>query len=321
MKRVLSILLVTLLAFSAMSIMAVGAVGDPTVSVASVSATAGEEVEVNLSVANNPALTYLKVKVAYSANDVELLSAKTAAPAEFTFISNIKNTNHNPLTVQIDAEDGVEYSGAFATLKFKVLDGAKTSDVTITAVQGFDTDMKKVTFGNSVNGKITVNAPQPSGQAAFEQAIAAPMTKDADDDFGSVANFKGLEMLGVQQKTDVDDIRFVTAVSKDVLNDAGVVDYGYVVTKSSKSKADAEAAIGNLTADVVKYSCKDTTCTAAGAYGDGSKDYSYVTFGVNNIPAGKCVLARFYVQTNYNTTYYYAVYDGTKAGIVYTYAA
>ena len=319
MKRVLSILLVTLLAFSAMSIMAVGAVGDPTVSVASVSATAGEEVEVNLSVANNPALTYLKVKVAYSANDVELLSAKTAAPAEFTFISNIKNTNHNPLTVQIDAEDGVEYSGAFATLKFKVLDGAKTSDVTITAVQGFDTDMKKVTFGNSVNGKITVNT-QPSAEDAFKQAIAAPMTKAADDTFGNVDNFKGLEMLGIQEKAGAGDIRFVTAVSKDVLTDAGVVDYGYVVTKSSKSKADAEAAIGNLTADVVKYSCKDTTCTAAGAYGDGSKDYSYVTFGVNNIPAGKCVLARFYVQTQYETVYYYATY-GEKAGIVYTYAA
>ena len=314
MKRVLSILLVTLLAFSAMSIMAVGAVGDPTVSLETVTATAGDQVAVKLSVANNPDLSYLKVKVGYSANDVELTKAATAAPGEFTFTTNIKNANHNPLSIQFDAEDGVEYSGDFATLTFNVLSGAQTSALTISEVTAYDKDLKKVTF-TTVNGGITVNAAQPS--AAFEQAIAAPIAKDADDTFGDVDNFQGLEMLGVQQKTGANDIRFVTAVSKDVLTDAGVVDYGYVVTKSSKSKADAEAAIGNLTADVVKFSCKGTTCAAAGAYGDGSKDYSYVTFGVNNIPAGKCVLARFYVETNYDTTYYYAVYDGTKAGIVY----
>ena len=197
-------------------------------------------------------------------------------------------------------------------------DGAQDPDATYVAgAEGYyyDADAQAV--------KTWTEEPassDPDSEAAFQQAIAAPITKAADDDFGSVANFKGLEMLGVQEKADASDIRFVTAVSKDVLTDKGVVDYGYVVTKSSMSKADAEAAIGNLTADVVKFSCKDTTCTAAGAYGDGSKDYSYVTFGVNNIPEGKCVLARFYVQTQYETVYYYATY-GEKAGIVYTYAA
>nr|MCR5653980.1 starch-binding protein [Ruminococcus sp.] len=154
----------------------------------------------------------------------------------------------------------------------------------------------------------------------LEGEIAAPIAKAADDTFGTIANFKGLEMLGIQEKTDASDIRFVTAISKNILNDKNVVDYGYVVTKSSKSKAEAEAALPNLTPAVAKFSCKGTTCAAAGDYGDGSKDYSYVTFGVNNIPAGKCVLARFYVETKLGTTYYYATYDGDKPGIVYTVA-
>ncbi|MBQ7504984.1 MAG: starch-binding protein [Ruminococcus sp.] len=180
----------------------------------------------------------------------------------------------------------------------------------------------------------TWGAPEPSTAAStaatqdtsaatdkdnFEAAIAASITKADDDDFGSVASFKGLEMLGIQEKSGANDIRFVTAVSKAVLEDENVIDYGYIVAKSSKTKDEVDNLIGTLSQK--EFSCKGTTCAAAGTYGDGSKDYSYVTFGVNNIPADKFVLARFYVKTKYSTTYYYATYDAEKAGIVYSYAA
>ena len=319
MKRVLSILLVTLLAFSVMSIMTVGATGDPTITVETVEGTAGNQVDVKVSISNNPGITFLQVKVAYSANDVSISKATGVAPyAPLT--TNLRNANHNPALVQFDSEYAVSDNGDFAKLTFDVLEGAKTSDLTITSVSAFDNDLKPVNFAK-VNGKITVQSAAPSAQDQFEAAIATPITKGSDDVFGgNVAFTKGLEMVGVQEKANASDVRFITAVSKDVLNDAGVTDYGYVFAKSSKKVADDK--IANLTVNSVKaankYSCKGSTCAAAGAYGDGSKDYSYVTCGVNNIPEGYDIVARFYVETSYGTTYYYATY-GNLDGIVYSY--
>ena len=320
MKRVLSILLVTLLVFSAMSIVAVNATGEPTFTVGSATITPEDTtVSLPVTISNGAEISYYKIKVQYSATDLSFKSITDEKAGGDVTINNQKGV------MSVVFADPTVLNGKVATLNFDVLSGAKTSDVTVTyeaTVLNLNTfESENVNF-TVVPGTVTVNAPQPSAEDAFKQAIAAPMTKAADDDFGSVANFKGLEMLGVQEKADASDIRFVTAVSKDVLNDAGVVDYGYVVAKSSSSYAEAQAKLANLTADTPSrtFTCKDSTCTAAGAYGDGSKEYSYVTFGVNNIPVGKCVLAKFYVKTQYTTTYYYAPY-GDAEGVVYTYAS
>ena len=317
MKKVLSILLVTLLAFSAMSIMAVNAV-DPTVSLETVTGKAGEQVEVNLNVANNPGLTALQVKFTYSATDVSINKATAVAP--FTPVTtNIKNANHNPFLVQYDFEEAVEGDGTVCKLTFDVLEGAKASDLTITSVSAFDDNMKKVTFA-TVNGKINIESAPID---PIQELIDTPIVPVAADEtaFKPANGFaSGLELIGAQKKIKDSDVRFITAVSKDVL--AQAVDYGYIFAQTNAAPANDKIKNFTYAKAAKKYSCVGTTCELAGDFGDPAKgtDYTYVTCCVNNIKSGKTVTGRFYVETEAGTTYYYAKTADNVDGLVYSVA-
>ncbi len=329
MKRVLSILLVAILAFAALPLVANATGDNPTFSLTNASGKVGDEVTVNLNVADNPGITALQLWVEYSSTDLKLKSVANGT----TFVGGKWSFNQldetglskNPFTIYIDNdEEDSSANGLVATMTFEILDGAQDSAITVYPETVYNTtDVDDVAFDYK-GCTVTVEAAADPA-AAFEAAIAAPVASDAADPWNTLySNFKGLEMVGVQKKADDSDVRFVTAVSKDVLNDAGVTDYGYIFARTNKSAEAVTNTIGNLTMATAKnkYSCYGTDNTAAGDFGDPSKDtaYKYVTCGVNGIPAGKTVVARFYVETTYGTTYYYATY-GNLAGIAYSVAA
>ena len=120
-----------------------------------------------------------------------------------------------------------------------------------------------------------------------------------------------------------DSLRFVTEVSSEVLamlNADENADYGYVFAALSTTSAAtyAQLTIDNKKAHV--YSCKHTTNTVAGEYGNdnyNSTDYKYVTAAINDVPNPAKLVARFYIT--YNGTTYYVNYAGTAdTGVVFS---
>lgn len=134
----------------------------------------------------------------------------------------------------------------------------------------------------------------------------------------SSVEYRGSMLLGVQKKSDAArSVRFVTELSSAVMGHSDVVDYGYVLKKSSDSVAAAKQSAGSLTVNNgYKYSLKGTFNRFTGDYGSSdltSTPYKYITLAVNNITDDNTtVLARFYVQTS-DKTYYSSYIDSTGA--------
>ena len=160
-----------------------------------------------------------------------------------------------------------------------------------------------------------------SGDEVLDSLIGKSVGPDSADPNFSMFGFmpgkvySSLDLLGVQKKGDgTNSLRFVTAVSSELLSDKRVIDYGYIFTSTSKATLTAKQNAGNLTIENgKKYSCKGTYNTMTGSYGGEEvtdTPYKYVTAAVNNVDVNKAVVARFYIQTEGET--YYASYTDSS---------
>ncbi|MCR5652598.1 MAG: hypothetical protein K6F88_02245, partial [Ruminococcus sp.] len=153
--------------------------------------------------------------------------------------------------------------------------------------------------------------------------------KDENDPLKNASNlsYKGARFLGYQSRaflteaTQPNSLRFFTEVSSEilnVLNNDASADYGYLFMLV---KSDGSADYNNLTVNNTKahkYSCKGTTNTVAGDFGNANynaTDYKYVTAAVNDIPENVKYVARFYIV--YNGTTYVQYGDGDETGVVF----
>ena len=150
-----------------------------------------------------------------------------------------------------------------------------------------------------------------------DSEMTKELTPDANDEniakFGFDANitYSGAKLLGVQKKKDgTQSMRFISAVSSDILNASNVEDYGYVLTATTLDSSVVKPNLGKLTAyNGNVYSCKGLGNTISGKYGSDEEatNYKYITMAVNNIPEGRGIAARFFVKTK-DGTYHYAKY-------------
>jgi hypothetical protein len=155
--------------------------------------------------------------------------------------------------------------------------------------------------------------------AEEESAAEVEMTPETEDTLG-VTFQKSLELVGVQKKADSDtnDMRFVSVINSDLIENA--TDYGYIIGTTSKDKAQAMSEAAKITlenASKYKVSCKETSNQISGAYGEYESDtnYKYVTAAVENITnTSKTIFARVYVTLEDGTTLYgkYITVDETE---------
>lgn len=134
------------------------ATSSPMFMVSSTSGKCGDIVYVNVIISNNPGITALQLNINYSSQDLKLVSVNDKKlfddPISYSqldknpfiiswFSSNSKNVNNN---------------GTMATLEFKILDNAKTGDITVSYDEEnvFDSQFNNVKF-STVSGKVTVN--------------------------------------------------------------------------------------------------------------------------------------------------------------------
>lgn len=150
--------------------------------------------------------------------------------------------------------------------------------------------------------------------------IDKPITAGGDDVIANnnpdlAESYIGGRFLGFQkaalngEDTKTNSLRFVTEISSEILeilNNDENADYGFVFVALSTTST---ATYDQLTVENSKarvYSCKDTTNTVSGDYGDTdfySTEYKYITAGINDIPSPARLAARFYITYKGETHY------------------
>lgn len=188
------------------------AAGDPTIEVASVEAKAGETVKVTISLKNNPGITLMKLLLDYDESKLELVPATVELPNQAAYENvddyiaacraaadpvfgddvawNKDNCWYLPVTesgkvvglnwmyTYSSAPYGYVFDGVFATLTFKVKDGAtgeipvsvkfdendKPAVVTNETGSGDDLVLEYADVNFAVTaGKVTVKGDEPAG--------------------------------------------------------------------------------------------------------------------------------------------------------------
>lgn len=158
MKKLISvILLVTLSLFANISLVSATST-TPKFSVTSASGKCGDSVYVSINIENNPGITALQLNINYSASDLELVSIEDNKL--FSDSITYSQINRNPFVISWFSSNSknITNSGKVATLEFKILDGAETSDISISydADNVFDSSFNNINFGTS-SGKVSVN--------------------------------------------------------------------------------------------------------------------------------------------------------------------
>lgn len=219
MKKITGIMLAVAIFFSMMTVASFGADGKITLS--SASSVAGGEVELTLSIMDNPGITSALFTVEY---DKEKLTLK-----EVTDEGNLGTPNHsddyslaeyslswyNPL-----AEEDYTYNGNIATLTFEIAEGAAVGEypITLSVKEAYNAKMQPVTL-LSENGEITVYANESFEGITF-----------SDKSFVYDGTEKSLEIEGVLPEgaevsyenngaTDVSETTVTAVITKEGYDD------------------------------------------------------------------------------------------------------
>lgn len=178
MKKLLALCLTVMLVVAMVPAFAVSADAAPTITVSSAEGYAGDEITVDVSLANNPGFVSMKLLVAYDAEVLELTNK--AAGATFGTMAFSQTMDANPYILNwVDAINPDNMTnGAFATLTFKIKDGAAIGEsaITVTYDQAdiYQLDWDEVTF-EVVNGSVNVKCAHGETKVTKE-AVAATCT-------------------------------------------------------------------------------------------------------------------------------------------------
>ena len=166
MKKLLAIILTLAMVLSVLAIEVAFATTEPTITVETVEAEAGDTVEVKVLISNNPGIWGLKIQIDYDESVLTLTSAENG-----DFFANSEWTKgvleKVPYTLSYGANDFADIttvSVTLATLTFSVSDTAEagTYDIIVDYEAGniINSDLDDVDFA-MVNGKVTIPAPTP----------------------------------------------------------------------------------------------------------------------------------------------------------------
>ncbi len=127
--------------------------------VENVSGKAGDTVNVKISVKNNPGITALQLKVKYSTKDLELISIKNGGLFDDAITHS--KLDKNPIIISWYSSNSEDESanGCLATLKFKILNGAANSKISISYDEDnvFNSEFSNVNF-NTTAGTVSVKS-------------------------------------------------------------------------------------------------------------------------------------------------------------------
>lgn len=130
MRKVLSVLLAVIM-LTVCSAISYNAAEEPRFQTEIIRGNAGEIVDIKLNIQNNPGITALSMDVAYSSDDLELISVNNGAL--FQDAISTGNISANPLRISWYATDSQNKyeNGALAKLRFRIRENAICSRINI----------------------------------------------------------------------------------------------------------------------------------------------------------------------------------------------
>ncbi|MCL1808753.1 MAG: cohesin domain-containing protein [Clostridiales bacterium] len=174
--RLITIILAVMLVFGAFSMIGTAAVNsmsaldEPMIKVASGSGKAGDAVDVAISLENNPGVASMRLLVGYDTSSLKLVKVedKGLLGSAAHYMGPEFAQPYTLLWSNGTAKTNFTANGTIAVLQFEILQGAKSSQVTVTYNARSDihnVDLKPVSFATE-NGTVSVAAvpsPTPAG--------------------------------------------------------------------------------------------------------------------------------------------------------------
>lgn len=167
LRRLQCLCLTLLLMFTMLGATPVYATGVTKITFGEVMAKVGDEVEIPVTIENNPGITSFRFRVAYDMDGLELLSVEKGSVLTSGTLSSTTNKEAETMTFHWFAQDNVVGDGEIVLLKFKISENARgdypltvtyletdivneNSDVIpFTVVEG------KISTGSTVKGTVT----------------------------------------------------------------------------------------------------------------------------------------------------------------------
>lgn len=166
MKKIISIIVAIVLVMSIAitatyashsSVKTTSVSSTPEFVVESTSGKVGETVSVNIMIKNNPGITALQLNVSYSEKNLQLTSIENGEL--FNDAITHSKLDKKPIIISWYSSSSEDESanGCLATLKFKILDGATNSNISITYDENnvFDSSFNNEKF-DVINGSVSI---------------------------------------------------------------------------------------------------------------------------------------------------------------------
>lgn len=191
MKKILSVILCVLMLFSVSA--TAFAAGDIAISAGTKTAKAGDTVEIPVNITSNAGFMYMKIRIVYDSENLELVSIKNG-----TAVSGSFSTEGN--AALWDSTSDEKGTGLLVTASFKVKDSAAAGDyaVKVNFIEAWNENEDNLTAVTS-DGKITVEGSStpdtpvtpPDGEskdvyASFREGAAADTVYSVDIVWGSM---------------------------------------------------------------------------------------------------------------------------------------
>ena len=166
-RRLQCLCLTLLLIFTMLGATPVYATGVTEITFGEVMAKVGDEVEIPVTIENNPGITSFRFRVAYDMDGLELLSVEKGSVLTSGTLSSTTNKEAETMTFHWFAENNVVGDGEIVLLKFKISENARGDyPLTVTYLENdivnenwdtipFTVVEGKISTGSTVSGTVT----------------------------------------------------------------------------------------------------------------------------------------------------------------------
>lgn len=230
LRRLQCLCLTLLLMFTMLGATPVYATGVTEITFGEVMAKVGDEVEIPVTIKNNPGITSFRFRVAYDMDGLELLSVEQGSVLTSGTLASTTNPNAETMTFHWFAQDNVVGDGEIVLLKFKISENARgdypltvtyletdivneNSDVIpFTVVEG------KISTGSTVKGTVTSfgEATEPVTLRLLENGTEIDKVTSTDGTYSFSSVSPGTYTIEVSKLNHATRIYEITVEREDI---------------------------------------------------------------------------------------------------------
>lgn len=232
LRRLECLCLTLLLMFTMLGATPVYATGVTEITFGEVMAKVGDEVEIPVTIENNPGITSFRFRVAYDMDGLELLSVEKGSVLTSGTLSSTTNKEAETMTFHWFAENNVVGDGEIVLLKFKISESARGDyPLTVTYLENdivnenwdaipFTVVEGKISTGSTVKGTVTSfgEATEPVTLRLLENGTEIDKVTSTDGTYSFSSVSPGTYTIEVSKLNHATRTYEITVEREDVSN-------------------------------------------------------------------------------------------------------